>query len=63
MGTRVLVEGDERIAGSLPDRQCGRCRRAFAGDRDLFFQTDWALCPECEAVLLPQRPDTSPSKN
>ena len=62
MGTRVLVEGDERIAGST-ERQCGRCRRAFPGDSDLFFQTDWALCPECEAVLLPKRLDTPPSKN
>lgn len=39
----------------LPQRHCGRCRRFFAADPDLFFQTDWALCPECAEILLPQR--------
>lgn len=39
-----------------PDRHCGRCQRAFAGDPKLFLQTDWALCPECEEILLPHQP-------
>jgi hypothetical protein len=39
----------------LPDRRCGRCQCAFPGDPTLFFQTDWALCPTCEAILLPGR--------
>jgi hypothetical protein len=39
----------------VPERHCGRCQRAFAGDPALFFQTDWALCPECEAILLPHQ--------
>jgi len=36
------------------DRVCGRCRASFAGDPELFFQTDWALCPDCSAVLMPK---------
>ncbi len=43
-----------------PDRQCGRCRRLFAGDPEMFFQPEWALCPECEKVLLPDQPSRSP---
>jgi hypothetical protein len=39
-----------------PERCCGRCRRAFPADPKLFFQTDWALCPDCEQMLLPDRP-------
>jgi hypothetical protein len=39
-------------AGNLPTRTCGRCRKSIAGDPTLTFQTDWALCPTCEAVLL-----------
>jgi hypothetical protein len=50
-------EADELIGGDgpvpLPERHCGRCQRAFPGDPTLFFQTDWALCPACEAILLP----------
>ena len=36
----------------LEQRQCGRCRGHFPGDPDLFFQTDWALCPDCEEILM-----------
>lgn len=36
----------------VPPRHCGRCQGAFDGDPALFFQTDWALCPSCEAILL-----------
>ncbi|MCU4186259.1 hypothetical protein K6U06_17975 [Acidiferrimicrobium sp. IK] len=36
-----------------PERVCGRCRKSFAGDPTLSFQTGWALCPECTEVLLP----------
>jgi hypothetical protein len=39
----------------VPDRHCGRCQRSFEGDPTLFFQTDWALCPECTEILLPGR--------
>jgi hypothetical protein len=46
----------------LPPRHCGRCQRAFEGDPDLFFQTDWALCPECTEILLPSR-RTAPSRS
>lgn len=38
---------------SVPARRCGRCQMAFPGDPTLEFQTDWALCPACSAVLLP----------
>jgi hypothetical protein len=44
------------ISLPLPERHCGRCQCAFPGDPTLFFQTDWALCPTCEAILLPGRP-------
>ncbi len=46
----------ESIIVPLPARHCGRCQCAFPGDPTLFFQTDWALCPACTAVLLPGRP-------
>lgn len=39
----------------LAPRHCGRCQQAFPGDPDLFFQTDWGLCPECRDILLPSR--------
>lgn len=39
----------------LPQRHCGRCQRGFEGDPGLFFQTDWALCPECTKILLPAK--------
>ena len=39
-------------AAPLPERTCGRCRRKFDGDPDLYFQTDWGLCPECTDLLL-----------
>jgi hypothetical protein len=45
-------------AAVTADRQCGRCRRSFEGDPTLFFQSDWALCPECAEILLPTRPPT-----
>lgn len=36
-------------------RHCGRCQREFDADPALYFQTDWALCPECQDILLPRR--------
>jgi len=48
-----LIRDDGRIAVPLPQRHCGRCQRPFLGDPTLFFQTDWVLCPACEAILLP----------
>jgi hypothetical protein len=38
-----------------PARQCGRCQGALEADPELFFQTDWVLCPQCAEVLLPSR--------
>ena len=52
----ALIGVDNPITVALPERHCGRCQRAFPGDPTLFFQTDWALCPTCEAILLPGRP-------
>ena len=40
---------------AIPERLCGRCRCLFKGDPNLYFQTDWALCPNCETILLPGR--------
>jgi len=37
----------------LPKRLCGRCQCEFDGDPNLFFQTDWSLCPPCAEILLP----------
>jgi hypothetical protein len=56
-----LIGGDGRVPVALLERHCGRCQRAFPGDPTLFFQTDWALCPACQAILLPKRPATPPS--
>jgi hypothetical protein len=42
-------------AEPVAQRHCGRCQRGFEADPDLFFQTDWALCPACTAVLMPRR--------
>ncbi len=41
-------------------RHCGRCQMEFEADPELYFQTDWALCPSCEAILLPPRPGSRP---
>ena len=38
----------------VPQRRCGRCQRLFDGDPTLAFQTGWALCPACDAILLPR---------
>ncbi len=63
----MSYDADERIGVDnpifvpLPERHCGRCQCAFPGDPTLFFQTDWALCPACEAILLPGRPAASAS--
>jgi hypothetical protein len=42
-------------AEPVAQRHCGRCQRGFEADPDLFFQTDWALCPDCSAILMPRR--------
>jgi hypothetical protein len=44
----------------LPKRRCGRCQCEFDGDPNLFFQTDWALCPPCGDILLPSLQATPP---
>lgn len=47
----------ENDAGEVSPRQCGRCRIMFEGDPtlDLRARNGWALCPSCEAILLPGR--------
>jgi len=44
----------------LPTRHCGRCQCEFDGDPNLFFQTDWSLCPACADILLPSLRTTPP---
>lgn len=41
----------------VPPRQCGRCRMMFDGDPTLdpLVRNEWALCPACEAIILPAR--------
>jgi hypothetical protein len=55
-GFNDSIDLDQEGVVAVPDRRCGRCQCAFPGDPTLFFQTDWALCPTCEAILLPGRP-------
>ena len=59
-GSSDLIGVDRPGVVALPHRRCGRCQCAFPGDPTLFFQTDWALCPACEAILLPGRPAARP---
>jgi hypothetical protein len=54
-GPDASIGADSPIAAPLPERHCGRCQRSLPGDPTLFFQTDWTLCPTCEAILLPGR--------
>jgi hypothetical protein len=56
MGTQDPAVTSPEISLPPPDRRCGRCQRPFAGDPNLFFQTDWALCTECEQILLSHQP-------
>jgi NAD-dependent SIR2 family protein deacetylase len=44
-------------SGAVPPRQCGRCRMMFEGDPtlDTRARREWAVCPSCEAILLPRR--------
>lgn len=53
------AEADAQVA--VAPRRCGRCQRPFEGDTASFVQTDWALCPACEAILLPDRHDPRPT--
>ena len=59
VGTHDFKPGiaDEAAPAPLGQRHCGRCQNAFPGDPSLFFQTDWALCPACSTILLPDRPE------
>ena len=56
MGTSDTAEERRTADTTVPDRRCGRCQRPFPGDPTLNFQTDWALCPDCAAVLMPPPP-------
>ena len=51
-----IPEPDD-AASDVPPRQCGRCRMMFEGDPALVARArnEWALCPSCEATLLPGR--------
>lgn len=63
MGTQMAGHSAEDSAGGVGTdpvvpvgpRKCGRCQRPFEGDTASFVQTDWALCPACEEILLPGR--------
>jgi hypothetical protein len=55
-GVDALIGVDNWTTVPLQERHCGRCQGAFPGDPTQFFQTDWALCPACQAILLPRRP-------
>ena len=39
---------------NVPTRQCGRCRKTFAGDPSLHREAlaEWWVCPECRTVLF-----------
>jgi DNA-directed RNA polymerase subunit RPC12/RpoP len=53
--TRKIDTPETRpAADAVPDRRCGRCQKPFPGDPALAFQTDWAVCPACSAVLMPR---------
>jgi hypothetical protein len=51
----AIIEPEE--GNELPPRQCGRCRMMFDGDPtlDASVRNGWALCPACDAILLPAR--------
>ncbi|MGH9276807.1 MAG: hypothetical protein ACRD12_01660 [Acidimicrobiales bacterium] len=40
-----------------PARQCGRCRKTFAGEAgtDAAPLAEWWICDDCRLVLLPGR--------
>jgi hypothetical protein len=42
-------------------RHCGRCQEYFDADPTLWLQTEWALCPACHEILLPQRRPSGPA--
>lgn len=56
MGTQ-LPSSDGPAPAAPAERLCGRCRRSFAGDPGLHFQSDWGLCPTCSDILLPRQRD------
>lgn len=55
---RVMVpldfDGDDAVDPALPSRQCGRCRKTFAGDSTAppGVMTSWWLCAPCRTSLL-----------
>ena len=53
--------GAPRAASPVPERRCGRCRSAFAGDPTLHHPPAgppaWWLCPPCRAALLGGPPE------
>lgn len=58
-GAGAGVGTDPAVA--VAPRRCGRCQRPFEGDMVSFVQTDWALCPTCEEILLPGRQGSPPT--
>ena len=55
MGTNVPEPVAADQTEGRGERHCGRCRCYFEGDPELAFQTDWGLCPACEAILMPDK--------
>jgi hypothetical protein len=55
LAVETIAEPDESVG--VPPRQCGRCRMMFEGDPmlDVRARQEWAVCPSCEAILLPRR--------
>jgi hypothetical protein len=55
LAVEAIAEPDD--SGGVPPRQCGRCRMMFDGDPtlDIRARREWAVCPSCEAILLPRR--------
>lgn len=55
LAVETIAEPDD--SNGVPPRQCGRCRMMFDGDPtlDIRAQREWAVCPSCEAILLPRR--------
>ncbi len=65
MGTQMAAHSAEDGAGTetevpVAPRRCGRCQRPFEDDTASPVQTDWALCPACEEILLPGRQGPGP---
>ena len=53
---QVTTETEAVVWGLTTEgRYRGRCQKGFGADPTLLFQTDRALCPTCQEILLPRR--------